>query len=184
MSESELPPRNDDRESGLLGCTFVAIPVLAMYFLVLPAMMSSDDYALERLAKCEEAVELLGEPVGRGWWPGMGHFESAGEGMTRASWRLPVKGSRASGTLSFNHTRTGGTHTFSGSLTVDDTTVDVGLCRTEGEVHPTCQEAHDLCLVSPNEEAREHCGNLLTAGGEFCEQVLPAYQLAAPQETK
>ena len=112
--------------------TIILIAGIALaYFFVGPMMFSScgnvGDYALDRLRACPAAVELLGDKIDTTYGCSWGSTESRGN-MERASVRIPVAGSKASGAYHYAADRVGSNIRFSGMLEVGDKQVDIGTC--------------------------------------------------------
>lgn len=84
---------------------------------------------MRRLETCPAAVAVLGDdvrPAVVGW--SCGNAESSGA-MGHASWTLPVRGSRGSGTYQFAVDRHGGPwNVLAATLTANGQTIDVGSC--------------------------------------------------------
>jgi hypothetical protein len=87
------------------------------------------DYALERLRRCPQAVEMLGDGIDgkrAGWACGNGEIQG---GMERASWSIPVRGKKASGRYEYSYDRFEGSVRFAGRLEVDGRSLDMTQCH-------------------------------------------------------
>lgn len=110
----------------------VLVVVIAIAYLYAgPLMFSScgnvGDYAIQKLRACPKAVELLGDDIDTSYGCSWGSTESTGN-TERASVRIPVAGSQASGAYHYAADRVGSDIRFSGMLEVGDQRVDIATC--------------------------------------------------------
>jgi len=91
--------------------------------------MGYQDVAMERLRACPDAQRLLGDDI-RPSYVGLSCGSAETEGsFGHASWRQPVRGSKARGTYSYSVERRGGPwQLLQGSLEVGGQSVDVLSC--------------------------------------------------------
>lgn len=119
---------------GVLGLLVLAVASQA-YDRVKLGMSGAPRAALEKLAACAEARDLLGEPIDAAWWgwshgylkvPRQSQAWSATSG--RVDWRMPVAGSSGRGVLHFQGEKLNGFWTLEGVLEVDGATLQTRGC--------------------------------------------------------
>lgn len=119
---------------GVLGLLVLAVAFQG-YDRVNLRMSGAPRAAMEKLAACAEARNLLGEPIDAAWWgwshgylkvPRTSQAWSATSG--RVDWRMPVAGSTGRGVLHFQGEKINGFWTLEGTLEVDGAMVQTRGC--------------------------------------------------------
>lgn len=195
LEARQVIPKGKPKRRGrakVVGCLFalitLAIIVASLLFSPLVctgcgSLMGWHQAAMARLRACPTAMVVLGAPVSAssvGF--SCGNFETT-NGSGSASWRMPVSGSRASGTYHFHAIATNGTWTVrSGRVVVDGRTIDVvncsGATMVPGGVHMpggvqvpggvqrpggSCDRMAACCQVAGSSgSAQSICGQLQT----------------------
>ncbi|MCP3167870.1 cytochrome c oxidase assembly factor Coa1 family protein [Myxococcus qinghaiensis] len=122
---------------GVLGLLVLAVAFQA-YDRVKLRMSGAPRAALERLAACAEARDLLGEPIDAAWWgwshgylkvPRVSQVWSATSG--RVDWWMPIAGSTGRGVLHFQGEKVNGFWTLEGVLESNGTTVQTRGCSAK-----------------------------------------------------
>ncbi|QSQ17134.1 cytochrome c oxidase assembly factor Coa1 family protein [Myxococcus landrumensis] len=119
---------------GVLGLLALAV-AFQVYDRVKLRMSGAPRAALEKLAACAEARNLLGEPIDASWWgwsygslkvPRTSQAWSAASG--RVDWWMPVAGSTGRGVLHFQGEKINGFWTLEAVLELDGATVQTRGC--------------------------------------------------------
>jgi len=154
----------------------VLVVVIAIAYLYGgPLMFSScgnvGDYAMERLRACPKAVELLGNDINTSYGCSWGSTESTGN-TERASVRIPVAGSKASGAYHYAADRIGSDIRFSGMLEVGNQRVNIATCTlatmSDAEAAHTGEGAFDGKVsrsTHPNVSEGSTCNGTFTLRG-------------------
>ncbi|RKH69009.1 hypothetical protein D7V93_00360 [Corallococcus llansteffanensis] len=146
MEDTVLMPMSSARPASLstrgvqsvLGLLVLAVAFQA-YDRMKLRMSDAPRAALARLAACEEARRLLGEPIDAAWWgwshgylkvPRGSQTWSATSG--RVDWRMPVAGSTGRGVLHFQGEKINGFWKLEGVLETDGATVQTRACTVGG----------------------------------------------------
>jgi len=136
----------------LAGIIVALVFVTPLFGIAAGSCMGYHDFVMERLSNCQPARDLLGDGIGVAY-VGVSCGSAKTEGAYgRANWRMPVKGSKDSGTYEFYLEKHGGGWEMrSARLTVGDQEIDITSCAggasSDGPVLTECSGARQCAQM-------------------------------------